>query len=452
MASVMMKKYLIFAFLLGIGITSAHAGKTTLDDFNSLAGWRTIASDEVRIDTSLASGYSGKCIRIDFNFVAGSGYCGITKNFTMTLPENYEFSFYIRGAAPVNNLEFKLVDSTGDNVWWLNQRNFDFPEGWKKIVIRKRHITFAWGPAKDRTLRRFQRIEFIISSATGGKGTVYLDHFQFRELAPPDSSPYVPKYTASSVLDPHHATGKIFDHDTSTGWHSRVAPEQQALLIDLQKPREYGGLIINWDSKDFAERYNVLISNDAATWDTAYSVIHGKGGKSYLYLKDQNSRFLKLELLKSHRGAGYGIREIEIKPPSFSENRNAFFTNIAKDYPRGYFPKYLYREQSYWTVVGVNGDNREALVNEEGMVEVDKTSFSIEPFIFNGNKLLTWNDTKNSQSLEKDYLPVPSIARVSNKIQLETKVFAAGETGSSVLYLIYSLKNTSSDQIGGDFF
>jgi len=42
-------------------------------------------------------------------------------------PANYEITFRLRAQAPVNNLELKLIDATGDNVWWLNRRDFTFP-------------------------------------------------------------------------------------------------------------------------------------------------------------------------------------------------------------------------------------------------------------------------------------------------------------------------------------
>ena len=45
------------------------------------------------------------------------------------------------------------------------------------------------------------------------------------------------------------------------------------------------------------------------------------------------------------------------------------------------FPRYFNEEGTFWTIVGVNNDTKEALMNEDGMVEVDKKHFSIEPFL-----------------------------------------------------------------------
>ena len=53
------------------------------------------------------------------------------------LPENFEFTFYLKAESPSNNFEIKFLDSTGQNVWWVNNRNYDFPKEWKKIKIKR---------------------------------------------------------------------------------------------------------------------------------------------------------------------------------------------------------------------------------------------------------------------------------------------------------------------------
>ena len=109
---------------------------------------------------------------------------GIQKLFPIDLPDNYEFTFYVKAESPANNFEIKFIDSTGNNVWWVNNRSYDFPEEWKKIRIKKRHIDFAWGPTTDQSLKRIDRIEFTIASVVGGKGTIWIDDLKFEPLQP----------------------------------------------------------------------------------------------------------------------------------------------------------------------------------------------------------------------------------------------------------------------------
>jgi hypothetical protein len=140
-----------------------------------------------------------------------------------------------------------------------------------------------------------------------------------------------------------------------------------------------------------------------------YSASHAAGSRSYVYLPQSVSRYLRLNLRKGFEGKGFGIVDIDIKPYDFSRSINAFFQSIAKNEPKGLYPKYLYGEQTYWSPVGVVEESiSQGLLNEEGMVEVDTGTFSIEPFLYMDDRLITWADTSVTQELEHRYLPIPS--------------------------------------------
>ncbi|HEY0373018.1 MAG TPA: hypothetical protein VGD79_13520, partial [Thermoanaerobaculia bacterium] len=77
---------------------------------------------------------------------------------------------------------------------------------------------------------------------------------------------------------------------------------------------------------------------------------------------------------------------------------NAFFTEMAKHFRRGLFPRYFLGEQSYWTLLGgTNGEEEEALFSEDGAIEAGAARFSIEPFLLLDGKLVTWNDVAIEQ-------------------------------------------------------
>ncbi|MFH1679278.1 MAG: coagulation factor 5/8 type domain-containing protein, partial [Candidatus Eisenbacteria bacterium] len=121
-----------------------------LDDFEDVGAWSAYAADgvEVGIRKDAALGRPGSALRIDFGFKKGSGYGVVRREFDppVDLPENYAFSFELRGEAPANHLEFKLIDESGENVWWSVRRDFAFPVAWETVRVKKRQITFAWGP------------------------------------------------------------------------------------------------------------------------------------------------------------------------------------------------------------------------------------------------------------------------------------------------------------------
>lgn len=426
-----------------------------LDDFESTQGWQNITSDEsVKIHTQTVPGKIGNALEIHFDFTKGSGFCGIQKQIPMELPDNFSFSFYLKGDAPVNNFEFKLVDASGDNVWWLNQRNYEFDKQWRRIIIKKRHIQFAWGPTNDKSLRKIDKIQFFIASATGGAGSIYLDDFKFESLSVADTIPPKPVAYVSSEAEPHFAS-HIFDGDLTKGWRSSTDDPQPEIIVDLKKHYEYGGLIIDWDKDNYAKSYEIYNSHDMKSWQPIYHVTNGKGGRAYIPVKDYESRYLKLKMFKSSRNSFYGIKEISVQDYFFSEKMENVYKEMSKDNPRGYFPRYFYNEQSYWTLTGVNNDQDEALISEDGAVEVDKSMFSIEPFLViknNKKKFYTWNDVSTKTKLEKDYLPVPSVEWNSENWTLETKIFADGPPGESVLYTIYSIKNMSAKPVSGSLY
>ena len=134
------------AALLFAGTLSLVQRPAVLDSFESVNAWRAQPSDGVSLRISSDSGVRGRAMRLDFDFQGRGGYAVARKAFNFAVPANYEFSFQIRGNAPPNTLEFKLVDPSGDNVWWSNQPGFEFPRTWTEVVRKKRHITFAWGP------------------------------------------------------------------------------------------------------------------------------------------------------------------------------------------------------------------------------------------------------------------------------------------------------------------
>ncbi|MFA6977994.1 MAG: discoidin domain-containing protein [Ignavibacteriaceae bacterium] len=421
----------------------------TIDDFGKTQKWKIIASDLVEVSTSTVPGIAGDCLKLDYNFVGGSGYGGIQTHFPVAFPANYEFSFFLKGNSPNNNLEFKLLDAEGTSVWWTIYRDYSFPKDWVKIKIKQRHITKGWGPTTEMKPSRIDKLEFMISSANGGKGTLYFDSFDFTPLDSVQDNNFTPE-----VISPAGTTTlskNLFDKNLKTEY-SLTSKDEAGLVIDLHRTREFGGLKIDWSEEKFAKEFSLSLSDDNKNWGTVYSVKDGNRKTSFIPLPEAESRYLKLDLKKPGNGNGYSIKEIELLDLDFSSSPNNIYKAITKENPRGFFPKYFLDEASYFTVVGVNGDRKEALINEEGQIEVDKSSCSVEPFIVSDGKLDTWNDSRNSQSLEDDYLPIPIVKRTTDNLQLTIKTFADGESGSSLLNMSYQLKNISNRRQSGKIY
>ncbi len=441
------KSILIILLLTFINSFQIFSQQILLDDFESTEGWKIYKSDGVDASISLTEGLYGKSIKFDFDFTKGSGYGGIQKLIPLDLPENYKFTFFLKAESPNNNLEFKLLDKSGDNVWWVNNRNYEFPNEWIKITVKKKHIDFAWGPTEDKNLKSIEKLEFTIASFSGGKGSVYIDELRFEQIPPEGLPPKAPILFSSNNSD--QFLHNLIDGDIKTAWQSSKN-DSDFILIDFQQAREFGGFIIDWNERSFPESFDISFSDDGKSWLKILSLNNISGQRSYVRLKEAETRFAKIVLHNSNNQKGFEIYELKILDPGYSSDLNRFLINIAKDFPRGYFPRYFYEEASYWNVIGVNGDVREALINEDGMIEVDKARFSIEPMLYINHVPITWNDVEKENSLEENYLPIPIVNWEKDDLTLEIKSFAEGEANkSSVLYSIYKIKNNGSKQAEG---
>lgn len=438
-----MKFLVLVAFLFSL----SFAQTKKLDSFESLDGWEIFISEATEINKQLVDGVVGKALRFDYDFTKGTGFGGVQKAFQIELPENFEFTFYLKADSPPNNFEFKLIDESGDNVWWVNNTNFDFPTEWKKITIKKRDISFAWGPSRGQPLTGVHTLEFTIASFVGGKGSIYLDELALTQIPLPNLNPPMPEIVTSS--NQKNAT-KMLDNNLETIWISDELKEH-TVTLDFKGSREFGGLIIRW-GEEFPSTFRIETSYDNSTWQKVFEVENFNGGNSFIRLHEHESSFLRLAI-PADKKRKFSIKEIEIKPIEFSSTLNQFLINVAKEHKRGLFPRYFNDEKSYWNIMGVNNDMSEGLINEEGMVEVDKLQFSIEPFLYNNIEFITWNDVKLNQSLKKDYLPISTVHWNHKDIELDITSFAHGEENkSSMLFIEYRLKNKSNENQAGNLF
>ncbi|HEY9237559.1 MAG TPA: hypothetical protein VIP10_01860, partial [Burkholderiaceae bacterium] len=149
----------------------AQAQDRVLDDFENPAAWTVAATDDVKAALRSVDGPHGKALCIDFDFGSVTGYISAQRALPIEFPARYEFTLDVRGDAPPNALQFKLVDASGENVWWGQRPEFRFPREWQALKFRQRQIEFAWGPTTDRALRRTATVELVIASGSGaGKG------------------------------------------------------------------------------------------------------------------------------------------------------------------------------------------------------------------------------------------------------------------------------------------
>ena len=417
-----------------------------LDDFEDLSGWMPVASGLAELRISPERGPAGAVMRLDFDFKGGGGFVVARKPIARPMPESYAISFAIRGTAPPNRLELKLADPSGRNVWWCHWDAFAFPADWQTVRVRSTDIEFAWGPAGGGSLAELGAVELVIAAGPGGAGTVWIGDLRLE-----DRTYRATPVVGASSARPGFAPVSALDGDPGTSWRSTPAAGAHWLEIDFQEEREYGGLVVDWHPGAAPRAFQVETSTDGTAWTTVYAAESGGVERSYICLPGAASRFVRLDL-DAATADGCGIAELVVQPFEFSRSINAFFEHVARSEPRGRHPRWLAGEQSYWTPIGVPDGNTCAIMNEEGMVEVDRGTFSLEPFVYVNDRLLTWADADIGVTLEDGWIPVPSSVWRCDAMTLRTTAFAGRHDGVAILYLRYRIESTAVRPLRGRFF
>lgn len=418
----------------------AWAQPVMLDDGGDATRWTTDASSGVKIAVSSeAQGERGPALRIDFDFERGSGYCIARVPVEVAMPANYRVLFDVRGDAPANNLELKLIDETGDNVWWRNRRNFEFPSEWRTVSTRRRQIEFAWGPGgASKPLERLSAIEFAIAVGSGGKGTVWIDSLAIEELPPTPMTPPTPEVSVSSA--DRGGFPRPLGVDGAVRWRTDSGDKDPWLAMDLGFLREFGGLRIDWAEGLSAADYEVEVSDDGGAWRPVVAVKDSNGGTDWVRVPGGEARFLRVVPLRA-KSRTVGIDAVRVLDPLLGEDANAFWMEIAKHSKPGMYPAQMAGHQRYWTVVGADGDSEEALLNEDGQIEIGKLGFSITPFVETANGVFSAADVRREQSLADGYLPLPKVTWFGDRWRLEVEPLGDGPPVTSWAEIRYRVRN-----------
>ena len=251
-----------------------------------------------------------------------------------------------------------------------------------------------------------------------------------------------PRVAASSAAQGHEPEHALHA-SAATSWRSADAASPAWLALDFGREHEYGGLVIDWAAAGAARAFEVQCSDDGASWTTLATATQAEGERSYVYLPGGGcSRHLRLFLHEPPAGGGpHEIRLLDVRPFDFSRSLADFFHAVAACEPRGHHPRWLHREQSYWTPVGIAGGTTAAILNEEGLLEPDRGSFSLEPFLHADGELITWADAQVSVSLAQGVLPIPSSTWRCGDLTLTITAFAAIESGRPQARAAYRVAN-----------
>lgn len=441
----------ILSVILCSSLLFGQSGRTVtvLDDGADAAVWTSFQS----LGVEVRHGTDAGAVKFDVNFPKGSGYGGIVRNFDTALPENYEISFLMKATVPVNNFEVKVSgDSLGENIWWVNNKGYTYPTEWKRIVLKKRHLVYAWGTKFAPHAPKLARLEIVVTAGTGGKGSVWIDDVQLAAVPVPPSVIPQPAVTSSSGKKSAKQLNNILPGVPGT--YTTASAKNEWIQLDLKYEKEFGAVELEWDRSLGSVSYDLLRSYDGKRWEPLYRVVEGTSGHVVHFTPESDARYLRLEMKGNAAKKPFILHSLTLVGSDVLSSPNQYYERLAALAPKGSYPRYFLKQQPYWTVVGVPSDTREALFSEDGAFEVDRQYFSLEPFISlnEGKELLHWENAVTEQSLQDGYLPIPSVNRRYKDLALTVTLLASGEPERSSVMARYIVKNTSGARQRGSFY
>ncbi len=393
---------------------AAHAQQKPLLDATPWTGGGT---DSV---TATATPQADGGVRLDYA-ITGAGYAYLTHPLDFDAPPNFVIDIPLSGDGVGNNLEIKFANSTGDSVWWTRRPGFT---GHSEVLhIRPRHISFAWGPATDKTFHGGKSLQLVVVKSDKGaaSGSLIVGPITWHEEPAPPAVEAPLKADQSSIVD----------GNAKTLWQARAG---ESAMIDLSRVRDFGGVELDWQGA--APDLTVAVSDDGQTWRQQTQRSHDRT-IDLVPLGETDARYIRVTTMTP--GA---LAEVSLLPLAEGSDKNALLTHAAKLSPRGDYPRAFLGEQPYWTVVGVpGGGSRSSLLSENGAVELGPEGPSLEPFLKIGNKRLTWADVKITQGLEGD-LPLPWVQWQTPGARLKVSPAAFGDADHPYALVCYAITNT----------
>ena len=395
-----------------------------------LAEWQATVSGNAKLELSSTRAGRLPALRLDYDFKGGQGFVVARRACKLAMPAEYAVRFRLRGRGAVNHLELKLIDESGLNVWRRVLKDVHPPARWRRVDIESREIEFAWGPASGSAIAELGFIELAVVAGEGGQGSLWIS-----DLAIEDETPaHAPRATASSAQPHHEASAAL----VQAGWQPDPGDRRPWLEIDCIEPRTLGGLIIDWQGGAPTRGFRVRTSMSGRRFRTVYAAPRAGGRRSYVYLPGLRTRLLRIEL--GGPGAGAAVR---LEPFEFSRSIESFWYTIAASEARGWYPRWLYREQSEWTPIGTAHGTECALMNGDGMIELRQASFSIEPMVQIGERLYTWADVEARRALAEGWMPVPGVTWARDEFHFSVQAEGLPSGGVRVRYRLADIAGTA---------
>ncbi|MCB2156609.1 discoidin domain-containing protein [bacterium] len=230
------------------------------------------------------------------------------------------------------------------------------------------------------------------------------------------------KLTASSA-QADHAFELAMDGSRETAWQSDSSDKKPWLLIEFPQRTAFGGVQIVWAGDAVGWKAETQAS-DGAWHELMRSP--GAGPVEDAFFDRTEAEGLRLQF----EGTA-AVAEVTLKGPDETWNPERHFEMLSQRLPKGAMPRWLYREQAFWTIVGLPRSPEESLLDEDGRLETHQGGFSITPVLLLDGQMKTANDFAVTQELLEGWAPIPSVEWNGNDLKIRIDAVAA-EPGATI--------------------
>jgi hypothetical protein len=409
-------------------------------DTGAIDGWSAQASDGSFVELHVEHASGGRVLRIDYRLGDEGAWIIARRDISAALPAHFAGVLKLRGAAPANALQVKLVDPSGANVWWWRRRDFEFPSAPTRWVMRKAGLEFAWGPLGGGYPDRIGAVELAVAAGRAGSGTLWIEDMRI-EPRRPSVALSIRSIEASSYVA-EHSPAHVIARDERATWRPETTDTAPWLVCDLGDSCEWGGVVVTF--ADACPGVRLWGSDDATTWTALAEAPAGAKRRVWLRTAEGEGRYLRLGFAA---GSMPVVARVRVVPLELALAPARYAAALARSAPRGRYPRHLLGEQGYWAVVGADGDEHKALLGEDGALEVDVETFSIEPFLETDGATTSWADVECTASLADGCLPIPSVHWHTPDLRLGVTAFCTGAAGGSTLVARYEVTNVRAERV-----
>ncbi len=391
---------------------------------------------------------TASAMRLDFDFHGGGGFVVARKLFQRAMPPSWAIRFQVRGAAPANKLELKLADPSGRNVWWFHRDAFEFPADWQtaadpqprgrvRLGTGRRRRDARARRDRDRDRRRPGRQGQRLArgpALRGSRAEGAARGARVERAARTRSGVGSRRLAADELAQRAGAAARSGSRSTSRRSASTAASSSTG------SPR--GG----------ARAFEVQTSNDGTTWTRAWAAAQAEGDRNYVSLPGGASRFVRLDLLETQGGAGFGITAIGVRPNDFSRTPDEFFHNVAPSSGAASTRAGSFANRA----TGRRSASRAVLLRRcsmrRGCSRSIAAAFRSSRSCSRTASSSPGRTPRSRSSSSKRSLPIPSSQWRANGFVLTTTAFATAAPAGPVLYVRYRIENTRDISRAVTFF